>query len=246
MKSLFYFIGHRGTRVDYDENTILSFEKAIEYGANYIEFDVRKTKDEKLIILHDNSIDRTTNGTGLLKHFSLQEIMKYKTRINGMHVSQLSEVLDMFKNKVKFMIELKEENLSKEVLKIVNNRKLIRDCIFSGRNIRELDFIKSEYPKTRTCYNITKGIDLSLTEFLEIGHEKSFPFKIDFISLRASMITRKFIKTCQKNHIKVLSWDFLHYENPIKKIKALINKGIDGVLFDNYKNITLIKEWTGN
>ena len=79
MISNFLFIGHRGTRVDFDENTILAFKKAIEYKANYIEFDVRKTKDRKLVVLHDSTLNRTTDGSGLLKDFNYKEIRAFKT-----------------------------------------------------------------------------------------------------------------------------------------------------------------------
>ena len=73
MKLNFFFIGHRGTRTDFDENTIEAFKKSIEYGSNYIEFDVRKTKDDNYIILHDTTLDRTTTGSGLLKKFNYKD-----------------------------------------------------------------------------------------------------------------------------------------------------------------------------
>ena len=243
MKSKFYFIGHRGTRADYDENSLIAFEKAIESGANFIEFDLRKSKDDEIIVIHDSSINRTTNGTGKLKKLSLPEIKKYKMKINEGQIPLLLEVLDAFKNKIKFMVELKEENLTFQVLNLINSRDLIKDCVFSGRNIKELEDIKGEYPQSKICYNITKGRGLSLSKFLELGKKEKLPYKIDMISLRSTMITPDFINTCQKNHIKTLSWDFLRYENPLKKIKSLINMGIDGILFDDYKNISIIKQW---
>ncbi|MGV9172262.1 MAG: glycerophosphodiester phosphodiesterase, partial [Promethearchaeia archaeon] len=51
MSNEFYFIGHRGTRIDYDENTVEAFQKAMQNGANIIEFDVRKTRDQRLVLL---------------------------------------------------------------------------------------------------------------------------------------------------------------------------------------------------
>ena len=59
----------------------------------------------------------------------------------------------------------------------------------------------------------------------------------------SSMITHEFIKTCRKHKIKALAWDFLGYKEPLQKIKTLINMGIDGILFDDYKNISLINQW---
>ena len=90
MKPNFKYIGHRGTRVGFDENTISAFEKVIDYGANYIEFDVQKTKDGKLIILHDYSLERTTNGSGLLREYTYQEIKNFRTKKKKRTNSQFS------------------------------------------------------------------------------------------------------------------------------------------------------------
>ena len=243
MESEFYLIGHRGTRTYSDENSLIAFEKAVEVGANYIEFDVRKSKDDEIIVLHDSTIDRTTNGTGKLKKMSLSEIKSYKLKLNGGEILLLSEVFDAFKNKIKFIIELKEEKIASRVLELVKSRDLLKDCVFSGRNIYELGDIKASSPQSKTCYNITKGKGLSLSKFVGLGTKEKFPFKIDFVSLRSNMVTPEFINTCQKHHIKALSWDFLGYENPLKEIKSLINTGIDGILFDDHKNISTIKQW---
>ena len=108
-------VGHRGTRVC-DENTIYAFNKALRYGANYIEFDVRKTKDNQLIIIHDATLERTTNGIGLIKNLTYNKINQFKTKINQEHVPLLSDVLEIFIDKINFMIELKEKNIRKERL----------------------------------------------------------------------------------------------------------------------------------
>jgi glycerophosphoryl diester phosphodiesterase len=241
MDSEFLFIGHRGTRTDFDENTITAFEKAIEFGANCIEFDVRETKDGKLIILHDPTLERTTKSSGLLKNLHLNEIEEIRTKINNKPIPVLSDVLKSLKGKTKFMIELKTDNIKYKVIKIINEYKILEDCIFSGRNLQELENIKKEYVNSRICYNITKGLGFTLKEFLNFRNIAEMPRKPDFISLRSNLISIKFIKICQKFNIKSLAWDFLSYKNPISQIKSLIDLGIDGILFDDHKNIDRIK-----
>ena len=56
-------------------------------------------------------------------------------------------------------------------------------------------------------------------------------------------MSQEFIETCHKNEIISLSWDFLDYKNPLNKIKSLISLGVNGILFDNHKNIRGIKKW---
>ncbi len=243
MKLEFLFIGHRGTRTDFDENTINAFKKAIEYGANYIEFDVRKTKDGKFIILHDPSLERTTTSSGLLKNYNYEDIKKIKTRFNSFDIPLLLEVLLELKGDIKFIIELKEEDLRDSVPKLVQGYSLLEECIFSGRTLRDLRDIRKKFPKSTICYNITKGVDFKLKEFINLGRQKNLKFKPDIISLKSDLISSEFIEICHENRILSLAWNFLHYKDPLQYIKSLIKMGIDGILFDDYKNIPKIKSW---
>jgi len=239
----FLFIGHRGTRRSFDENTILAFKKAIEYGANYIEFDVRKTKDKKLIVIHDSTLKRTTNGSGLVNNLTYKEILNFRTKFNLSPIPLLTDIFNELKGKTKFMIELKETNLIDDIVKIIIRNDLLGDSIISGKNLTDLLESKKKFPQSKICYNITNGKGLSLTEFLELSKDKRAKLKIDIISLKSSLTSQEFIETCHKNEILSLSWDFLGYKNPLNKIKSLITLGVNGILFDNHKNIHGIKKW---
>ena len=241
MISNFLFIGHRGTRRDLDENTISAFKKAIEFGANYIEFDIRKTKDKKLVVLHDSNLNRTTNGSGLLKDFTYKEIKALKTTVHKTTIPLLSEVLEEFKGKINFMIELKEDDLIDDVVEAIKAKDLLADTVISGRRLHDLLKIKNKHPNIRICFNITKGLGLSLSEFLKMGLDIKKNYKFDMISLKSNLISQKFIEKCRVNRVMILSWDFLYYDNPISRMKYLITKGINGILFDDYKNIRKIR-----
>ena len=65
--------------------------------------------------------------------------------------------------------------------------------------------------------------------------------KPDLISLRSNLVTKDFIEVCHKNNIKSLAWDFLSYRDARSHIKSLIAEGIDGILFDDHRNIAEIK-----
>ena len=106
-----------------------------------------------------------------------------------------------------------------------------------------LKLIKTLLPETQVCYNITKGEQLTLEEFLKIKDLDKSSFKPDLINLRSDLITNKFIKKCHQNNIIALAWDFINYKNPVEKIKSLIDQGIDGILFDDFRNIRIINEY---
>jgi len=240
-----FFIGHRGTRIDYDENTLDAFEIALKSGANYIEFDVRKTIDNELVIFHDSKVDRITNTLGYLENFRYSEIARMHFKLTDSRVPTLDEVLKRFKKRIKFIIELKSENIKENVLKTINTHCLLKDCIISGRDLHDLELIKQDYPENYVCYNITKGEGLNLEDFMKQGKDRSLNFMPDLINLHSKKITKEFIEICHKNDILALSWDFIGYIKPIEVIKGLIKLGIDGILFDNYKNIKHTKQWLG-
>jgi len=238
-----FFIGHRGTRIDYDENTLDAFEIALKSGANYIEFDVRKTTDNVLVIFHDSKVDRITNTLGYLENFSYPDIARMHFKLTDSRVPTLDEVLKKFGKRIKFIIELKSENIRDDVLKTINNHSLLKDCIISGRNLHDLGLIKQNYPENYVCYNITKGQGLNLEDFMKHGKDRSLNFIPDLINLHSEKITQEFIEICHENEILALSWDFIGHIKPIEVIKGLIRLGIDGILFDNYKNIKHTKQW---
>ena len=239
----FFFIGHRGTRTDLDENTLLAFNKSLEFGANYIEFDVRKTKDEQLVILHDPTLDRTTVGKGNLRRFTYKELKNFKTIIDYTYIPLLSEVLKKLKGKIKFIIEVKDENISNKIVRIIKDLGVFGDSILSGRNLKDLDCIKKNYPHIITCFNITYGSGLTLREFMNLSRENNLNYNFDIVCLRSNLVSKEFVEVCQRNKIRSLAWNFLNYNDPINKIITLIRLGINGILFDNHQNIPLIKKW---
>lgn len=114
-------IGHRGAPgyPRRGENTVHSFWKAIWSGADAIEFDVRRSKDGRLVVIHDAAIDRTTNGKGKVRDFSYAELADYDAGF-GEKIPTLDEVLMTFGQHCFLHIELKEQGLVSDVIGTVN------------------------------------------------------------------------------------------------------------------------------
>lgn len=106
-------IAHRGFSGQYPENTLLAFAKAIETGAEMIELDVRLTADEQIVVIHDLDLGRTTDGTGPVDSYTLEELRRFNAAklqpdLPFQPVPKLEEVLALTQNKVQVNIELKE------------------------------------------------------------------------------------------------------------------------------------------
>ena len=89
---------HRGGRLENDENTLSAFQKSYEIGYTGFETDIRMTKDGVLIITHDQTLERTTNGTGIVEEKTWEEIHSYDTK-GGHKILTLDELMDFFKDK---------------------------------------------------------------------------------------------------------------------------------------------------
>ena len=100
-------VAHRGASGDYPENTLLAFRKAVEIGADEIELDLHSTKDGHLVVMHDGTVDRTTDGTGAIGEMTLTEI-KALDAGKGERVPTWEEALDLVQGKVGLNVHLKE------------------------------------------------------------------------------------------------------------------------------------------
>jgi len=139
--------GHRGAPgyPRRGENTIASFRKALECGATGLEFDVRRCADGQLVVIHDDTIDRTTNGRGRVRSLNYAALCKFDAGF-GSPIPLLADVLDEFGARCLLNIELKENGIADDVKKLVIERRLERHVILSSFEWQELASAVPEIP----------------------------------------------------------------------------------------------------
>ncbi len=123
-------IAHRGFSGVYPENTLLAFKKAIELCVDEIEFDIKMTKDGIPVIIHDETIDRTTNGKGRICDLTLKEIksfdagIKFGEEFKGLKIPTFEEALDIIPEEIELNLHtMTNPDLIEKMLKILNDRK---------------------------------------------------------------------------------------------------------------------------
>ena len=116
-------VGHRGAAGYAPENTLLSFQAAMDSGCDKVEMDIRVTKDGHAVVIHDATVDRTTNGKGPVLAKTLEEIKRLECG-KGQKIPTLREVVDLCKNRIRLIIELKEFGASKAVSEILEENDL--------------------------------------------------------------------------------------------------------------------------
>jgi len=127
-----YMIGHRGASGSEPENTLLSFRKAFEQGANAVELDVRCSADGELVVIHDPTLDRTTNGTGSVERMCLKELSALDAG-KGQRIPTLDEVLGLAKAaQGTLFIEIKAPGIEEALISTLKRRKAEDEVVVFG------------------------------------------------------------------------------------------------------------------
>lgn len=148
-EAAFIRIAHRGASAYEPENTVRSFRRALELNADMLEFDVRQTLDGRLVVMHDSTVDRTTNGTGPVALKPLDELKELDAG-GGERIPTLEEVLELGSGKTGFVIEIKENGIEQKVISTIREYGLIGDVfIVSFKGVR-LRMVKELDPEVKT------------------------------------------------------------------------------------------------
>ncbi|HEY8444900.1 MAG TPA: glycerophosphodiester phosphodiesterase [Bacilli bacterium] len=217
---------HRGASGYHHENTILAFQKAIELGVDGIEFDVRRSKDNVLIITHDDNID------GIKFNTLTYAEANYYVNAKGFIIPKLIDVLETFQNKVFMDIELKEEGYEEDIINIIKkylryDQFFIRS--FVDRQLRKVKKIDSNI-KTGLLLGVGKPRFGFLSRLFEL-----FPlFRIirtrpDFVSPHYLLMKFGYTKRMHILRKPVIVWTV----NDEKLIADfLLKKKVDGLITD--------------
>lgn len=218
-------IGHRGACGYEPENTLSSFKKAIELDVDMIEFDVHACNTGELVVIHDDKVDRTTDGTGYVSERSFQELRKLDAG-NKEKIPTLKEVLDLIDGKVKVNIELKGENTARLVFEVIE--KYVKEKGWSYEDFLISSFIHHEL---KEIYRLNPEIRLGvLIAEMPVGFPK-FAEKIKAYSLNISIksIYEGFVQAAHKRGMKVFVWTV----DDIGEIERMKQLGVDGI-FSNF------------
>jgi len=213
---MFLKIGHRGARAYEIENTIESFKKALELGVNAVEFDVRTTKDGKLIVFHDDNLKRVFGKDIEVNASTLKELKQFSED----KIPTLEEALKFIGDKIeKILIELKETGYEKKVIALIKRQK------FHGRAII-VSFHEEALSEIRK-------LDSKIETGLIYARHKNpiasaLKLKAQYLVALYRFTHTKNVEDAHKKNLKVIVWT-VNTKEEIKKFRA---KGVDGIASD--------------
>ena len=227
-------IAHRGYSARYPENTPAAFEGAVQTGCDMIELDVTPTKDRKVVVIHDDTLDRTTTGKGPVRDHSLQEIKKldagswFDARFAAERVPMLSEVMKLAAGRCMLNIEIKEsafeadypvDAIEHQVVKLVKTSVALDRVILSSFDKRILQRIAAMDVPPAIAYISDHGADSGVLEMLLAM--KAFSWHPRF-----KVLTRDQVEMMHASGLKVFPWTI----NTRTEAEAVLALGVDGLI----------------
>lgn len=220
----FLKIGHRGAKAHAAENTLESIQKALHIGVDMVEIDVHKCASGELWVIHDFTLDRTTDGSGEIAKKPAEMIRKLKVE-GHFKIPLLTEVLDLIEGKCSINIELKGLNTAEAVCRIVQQK--VAGGIWKYSDFIISSFQKNELFQVRQFDNEVPLAVLSkasVPEAIELGKL----LNASAIHPSLGIITRDNTRLSQDNGFKVNVWTV----NEREDIKRMIDFGVDGIISD--------------
>jgi glycerophosphoryl diester phosphodiesterase len=227
-------IGHRGYPARYPENTLASFEGAMQAGCDMIELDVTLTRDRKVVVIHDDTLDRTTTGTGPVRGHDLAEVKAldagswFGARFAAERVPELSEVMELTAGRCMLNIEIKEsafeadypvDAIEHQVVRLVKTSGAMDRVIISSFDKRILQRIAAMDAPPAIAYISDHGADKRVLEML---------LKMRAFSWhpRSTVLTRDQVEMLHAAGFKVFPWTI----NTRAEAEKLLALGVDGLI----------------
>ncbi|WP_254179155.1 glycerophosphodiester phosphodiesterase [Cytobacillus oceanisediminis] len=229
----FQSIAHRGASALAPENTLAAFEKAIEL--DYIELDVRLSKDKQLVVIHDANVMRTTDGEGLIEDLTVKEIKKldagswFSPAYAGERIPLLNEVLKEVSGKTGIIIEMKspenQPGMTEILANMLNSFKPDNEIKVQSFHINEIKKFHQLAPE------IPAG--LLLSKHLDLFHLASYREFASFLSVHHLLLSKSFINQAELFGYEIYSWT-ISKQYQFADMQRL---GVHGIISDDEKRI---------
>lgn len=239
-------VAHRGVWTEGPENSLMAVQKAIDMGFDIVEIDVRLTKDGHLILMHDKTLDRTTNGKGLVQDYTLEEIKKLRLKnaigVQWKHqqIPTLEEVMLLAKGKIMINLDKTENQTVQEAFDVLKKTGTIDHAIFKGDD--PIEVMRRKYGKLMDSIIYMPKVWYTLPDiplYVKNFQKDINPPIYEMIFDKTSSPVFQQIKTMNKNKITVLAialWEELCAGYTDEKALMVGEDKIYGWLIENGAN----------
>ncbi|MEX0683939.1 MAG: glycerophosphodiester phosphodiesterase family protein [Dehalococcoidia bacterium] len=201
------------------ENTLQGIRKAIELGSEAIEIDVQASSDGVPILMHDLTVDRSTNGTGEVAKLNLAELRALDA--GGEPVPTLADVLDLTKGKVLLVMEIKQPGIEEHIARVVGEAGALDDVMAWSFFPKALDGMRAAEPRIPCALLIAAEY---VTQWPKM-RERALRTGAQGVSVFFAGIDERLSESCRRSGLALYSWTA---DQP-EQIARLIKQGVDGI-----------------
>jgi glycerophosphoryl diester phosphodiesterase len=213
-------VGHRGACGHATENTLKSFAKAIELGCGRVEFDIHLSQDGIPMVIHDSTLDRTTNGKGPVKGLPLVELKKLDAG-DGEPIPTLVEAIDFCKGKVEIQIELKDRDCPPAVASLIKSRWGRKNVVVTSFDLSSLNQFATLMPDVPLgLLNRDPQLDM-----VKVAQENGN----QWICPRFDVVTRELVIRAHSKGLLV----YVYHVNDRRSANQLASWGVDAIGTDS-------------
>jgi glycerophosphoryl diester phosphodiesterase len=209
-------MGHRGAAGVEPENTLRSFRRALDLGVAMVELDVHLTKDGRLAVIHDDTLDRTTNGRGPVKDFTLAELQRLDAG-QGERLPALEEVFSLVKGKVRLVVELKEPEAAPALLRFFQEERAFEFATVISFWHPAVKVLKEQEPR------LTTGVLMVGCPVDPVGLAQAA--RADALVLQYAYVTPKLVAAAHSHNLLVYVWNI----DDIDTLNPYLTMNLDGI-----------------
>jgi glycerophosphoryl diester phosphodiesterase len=212
-------VGHRGAAGHVTGNTLASIAKALALGVDFVEIDVRATRDGYPVVFHDRRVDGTTDGSGAVIDLTLEELSRLRTA-DGQPIPTLDEALAIINNRAGLMLDIKSPGIVKRVWASVTGNKVVRPVMYASFLHAELLAVK----------RLASGADtMALLDSVPV-HPTAFARDagVTHVGLGIDCLTGEFVSVLHQEGLRV----FVYTVNEPSDIAWVRSLGVDGIISD--------------
>lgn len=226
-------IAHRGFSGRYPENTLRSFSEALKLPVDAIELDVRRTKDKVLVVIHDETVDRTTNGKGRVRDLTWDEIRKLDAgswksdEFTGEKVPRLEEALELINGQKVVFLEIKEPETTEQVIETIRRFDAFSWVKIGSFHPQAIAKAKKLAPEISSSLIGSAKVGASDETFVEFFKE-ALRNGANSITVNYAGLTPERIHYCHQRCIFVGTWTV----NDAELAKRMIEMGVDAIASD--------------
>ena len=201
--------GHRGMKALYPENTLLSFQKALEQNVDMLEIDLNLTKDKQVVVIHDNTLDRTSNGAGFVHDYTLEEIKRldagkwFADEFLGLKIPTLREFCELVAPYQELLLNVEIKEKTHETvdlaMQMLQEYALMEKCVFTCFDAEIIGYMHERYGVR------TQGFPAFLMQNFVEGEQGTYS-KMYAVGIAMKYLTKEMVQEFDERGI--LPWSY--------------------------------------